>query len=604
MMRRVAWLLDSGEDPESILVCTFTRTAVDDLRTALKNLFVDGANRVQATTLHSFCFRVLLKASVLELTCRAPRPLAAYEERFLLEDLTSEIFGGIQAKEDRLQAFSAVWARLQHEEPGWPSEFRDQEFEKELTAWLRFHAAMLIGELVPLTLRYLRDNPTAPERNAFDNVLVDEYQDLNKAEQVLVDLLGESAQTMILGDGDQSIYSFKYAHPEGISTFEISHPGTQTERLSECRRLPQRVVEIANALIAHNVQSERRALNPRPDNPEGEILVLQWQTLEEETEGIARLIKERIDAGSVKAGEILVLAPQRRMGYAIRDKLNSLGINAHSVFREQLLEGNPKTFDRCRPQEAVTLLKLLVNPEDRVALRCWCGFGSSTLGRGEWNKLRQHCESTGKTPKEALEHLADGSYPATGMRHITERFRMLRSRLAELAELRDADLIDALLPANAEWAAELRDVASALPADEFTADELREWLEGVILRQDAPIHVDYVRVMSLYKAKGLTANLVAVVGCVDGLIPFLKDRPTIEEQDRALEEQRRLFYVALTRVRQTLILSNFSHISFKQTKQMGIRSGGYDATGARVIASRFLQELGPTSPRPLAGKGL
>ena len=85
---------------------------------------------------------------------------------------------------------------------------------------------MLIGELVPETLRYLRNNPAAPDCAAFSHILVDEYQDLNTAEQELVQLLAGQAQFTIIGDEDQSIYSFKYAHPEGIAEFHARHPDT------------------------------------------------------------------------------------------------------------------------------------------------------------------------------------------------------------------------------------------------------------------------------------------------------------------------------------------------------------------------------------------
>lgn len=107
--------------------------------------------------------------------------------------------------------------------------------------WLQFHEAILIGELVPETLRYLRENPASPHRRAFDHVLVDEYQDLNRAEQVLLDLLAEAGHLIVIGDEDQSIYSFKYADPQGIATFDETHPGTHDEQLDDSRRWPSRL---------------------------------------------------------------------------------------------------------------------------------------------------------------------------------------------------------------------------------------------------------------------------------------------------------------------------------------------------------------------------
>lgn len=124
----------------------------------------------------------------------------------------------------------------------------DQAFHDVLIDWLTFHRAVLIGELIPLALRYLRENPAASERGSFDHVLVDEYQDLNRAEQVLIDLLCEVSTQTLVGGPDQSIYSFRHAHPLGIITFADTHPGTYDEALTECGRCPSAVVTLADHL--------------------------------------------------------------------------------------------------------------------------------------------------------------------------------------------------------------------------------------------------------------------------------------------------------------------------------------------------------------------
>jgi superfamily I DNA/RNA helicase len=111
-------------------------------------------------------------------------------------------------------AFNAAWARLQSEEPGWPGHKIDVAFHEALLSWLRFHQAMLVGELVPVALGYLRNNPESPFRTAYDHVFTDEYQDLDKAEQVLIDLLAKNGSHTIVGDEDQSIYSFKHANAQ------------------------------------------------------------------------------------------------------------------------------------------------------------------------------------------------------------------------------------------------------------------------------------------------------------------------------------------------------------------------------------------------------
>ena len=170
MMRRAARLLEEGTEPRRILVCTFTRTAATDLKKSLTELGVCGADDVRAITIHSFCFGLLARAAVMEITGRAPRPLLHFEERFMVNDLCGGGFGGVRDCGRRLKAFDAAWSRLQSDEPGWPDDPIDRAFQQQLIAWLRFYKAMLIGELVPEALAYLRNNSEARNNLGFVQV--------------------------------------------------------------------------------------------------------------------------------------------------------------------------------------------------------------------------------------------------------------------------------------------------------------------------------------------------------------------------------------------------------------------------------------------------
>lgn len=530
---------------------------------------------------------------------RVPRPLLKFEERFLLEDLCGTNGEGIRALTKRLNALAAAWARLQSEEPGWPHDQQDQGFLHALEAWLRFHEAMLIGELVPESLRFLRDNPVSPYRPRFAHVLVDEYQDLNRAEQVLLDELTAVGSLTVVGDEDQSIYSFKYAHPEGIAEFHRDHPETHDESLDECRRCPRLVVSMANTLIERNSVRTVRVLHPRPSNPYGEVLVVQWPSMRHEAEGIATFVQQRIQADGVEPGRVLVLAPRRQFGYAIRDALNGKHVPAHSFFYEEALDGNPTEQAECAAQEAFTLLTLLARPEDRVALRCWCGFGSTSLRSNAWARVRQYCESTGKSPRSVLEELVAERLTLAYTTPVVERFRLLQQRLAVLHGLQGMDLVNTVFPMSDTWAEPLRVVAETFDDDSEPAT-LLDMIQRGITQPELPIDVDYVRVISLHKSKGLTADVVVVTGCIEGLIPTLPRDATPQEKLRALEEQRRLFYVAITRTRQTLVLSSVTRLPVADAYRMGAQVRGH-GNHAPTIASRFLSELGPSRPAATPG---
>jgi ATP-dependent DNA helicase UvrD/PcrA len=598
MKRRVMRLLQEDEDPKRILACTFTRTAARDIAKEIVGLGVEGAEKVWAGTLHGLCFSILQRQEVLQATGRVVRPLAKTEVRFLLQDLQSK-FHGVKKTDKRLKAFEAAWARLQSEEPGWPEDPVDQAFQGELLDWLKFMEGMLVGEIVPVTLRYMQDNPLCPERSRFDHVIVDEFQDLNRAEQVLVDLLAGQATMTIIGDEDQSIYSFKHAHPDGITDFHDDHPGMHDETLDVCRRCPTKVVALANSLIKNNKTCSGRPLKPRVENGAGKVSIVQWQSMAAEAEGIADYVLKRIEEDGVSAGEVLILAPRRQMGHAVRDALGERGVVAHSFFSEQALDGNPKDLDKCEAQQAYALMTLLADPEDRVALRCWSGFGSATLNENGWSRLQRHCEQDGESPRHVLEELVSGEIKIPHTKLVVERFKLLQEREEELEALSGHPLADALFPEGEEWSEPLRGVVKQkFPTNKgFTRLELLEEVRAGVTQMDTPTDVPYVRVMSLHKSKGLTSRVVIVMGCNEGLIPRIDYDDPPAEQKRSLEEQRRLFYVALTRTTETLILSSIAHIPMAHALQMGlgVQGGG---------ASQFIAQLGPSKPQAISGDEL
>ncbi len=605
LMRRVTRLLEAGATPNRILVCTFTRAAAGDLKKEVLALGVAGAERVQAKTLHSLCFGILSQADVPAIIGRAPRPLLDFEVRLLLEDLKAYGQGSVKGCKKKIEAFNADWARLQSENPGWPSNDSDRVCHDVLSNWLKFHRAMLIGELIPMTLHFLRENPASEFRHAFDHVLVDEYQDLNRAEQVLLDELKGAGKMAVIGDEDQSIYSFRYAHPEGIAEFAQTHEGTQDEGLTVCRRCPPNVVSMANSLIANNLARTPRELLPMEGRKNGEVYTVQWTTMNEEIKGIASFIHQRIKSGSVQPGRILILTQRHLIGYALRDELNKLGNTTHSFFQEQELDGNPKDLTKCQAQQAFTLLTLLADPEDRVALRCWCGFGNSTcLNSQAWQRLRAHCEQTGESPRAVFEKLVTKEVEIPRTQTLIARYNELVEQLSKLQNLRGQVLIDALFPDGEPWTDSFRQIASfalLTEEDEFDAAKLVKVLRERVVQPETPTNVDYVRVMSLHKSKGLTADLVVVAGCVEGLIPQMDYEASENEQKRQLEEQRRLFYVAITRTTKTLVLSSVTMMDKKLALQMGVKPRSYSGSEVYTVTSPFVRELGSSCPFPLVG---
>ena len=303
----------------------------------------------------------------------------------------------------------------------------------------------------------------------------------------------------------------------------------------------------------------------------------------------------------MSAGEVLILAPRRQIGYLVRDALLERQVVAHSFFSEQALDGNPKELNESQAQQAYALLTLLADPEDRVALRCCCGFGSDSLGQAGWQRIRSRSEETGESPRQILEQLTAGELKIHHTKPVVDRFRELLIQEEAVAGLNGQALADALFPEAEEWAEPLRTIvrSSFQPEAAFNAEDLLDEIRTGVTQMETPTDVDFVRVMSLHKSKGLTARAVIVMGCIEGLVPNIDFRATPVERQRSLEEQRRVFYVALTRTTETLILSSVMFIPVQQAYEMRL-----GVAGGAVQASRFMNELGPTRPAAIAGNVL
>lgn len=605
MKRRVARLLEAGIDPQLILPVTFTRVAAEDLHRELVGMGVEGCDRLRGTTLHSLALRSLMRHHVLAATGRTPRPLNDFELKPLEYDLVSH--GGLREVRRRIRAYESAWARLQHDAPGVAQAAEDVAFAHDLVQWLRFHEAMLIGEVIPMFHEYLRLNPAAPERTEFIHILVDEYQDLNKAEQSTIQLLSGNADVCIVGDDDQSIYSFKHAHPEGIRDWIEINAGAEDLTLAECRRCPTRVVDMANSLIARNqMRPVPRRLTPLPANGEGDVRIIQYETLEAEIAGVAATITDLVEAGT-HPGDILVLAQRGVIGTPIFERLVANAVPVRSYYAEAELDSDDA-------QIRFALLKLFVNRDDRVALRWLLGLGSDNWRAPAYRRIRERCAAENLSPWQVLSQVADGQHDIAHVGPIVTRFVAIRTQLEQLENCADIRaVIDEVFPDGNGGTRELRAVSLTVldSLAEGGADRSRFLAELVsaIAAPEVPSEIEDVRIMSLHKSKGLSAPVTIIAGCVEGLLPMRPD-PRLSPQAQAahLEEQRRLFYVGITRVKASpaaaqpgvLILTNSRQMPLATAMGAGISPAGQNYGTAHLIASRFLGELGPAAPQPVA----
>lgn len=605
MKRRVARLLESGVAPNTILPVTFTRVAAEDLHRELVVMGVPGCDQLEGVTLHSLALNKLMRNAVLAATGRVPRPLNEFELEPLISDLVTNDRGR-RAIRRSIGAFEAAWARLQHQQPGYAPNASDADFEADLLDWMRFHKAMLIGEVIPQLYNFLYANPGARERTEYRQILVDEYQDLNRAEQGIINLISDAADVCIVGDDDQSIYSFKHAHPEGIRDWLNDNAGADDLGLDDCRRCPTTVVAMANSLIGVNRQRPvPRPLNPVTANGPGDVRIIQFPTIQREVSGVTTLIAGLIRSGT-PPGDILLLTQSRAFGLPLYEAMVARGVPTKSYYAEAELEHEPA-------QKAFALLKLFVDRDDRVALRWLVGLNGNNHHTAGYRRVRQHCETFGCSPWEALDQLARGVIQIRHTNRISQSFQEIMTILNELEALPSLrSVVDYLFPSGQNGIRDLRDLALLTLDNGAEGDRERfvRELSIAISRPEIPSEIHDVRIMSLHKSKGLSAPVTIIAGCVEGLLPRAPDEDaTPAEQASHLEEQRRLFYVGITRVKAqptdrkpgTLILTYCQEMPIRDVLQVGIRPEQRQGGRALLHASRFIRELGPSAPAPTRG---
>ena len=194
-----------------------------------------------------------------------------------------------------------------------------------------------------------------------------------------------------------------------------------------------------------------------------------------------------------------------------------------------------------------------------------------------------------------------GELELKGVKDLVKKFVELKTELAAISPLEGGALIDYLFPESEQDNNVVREASSLANAEAKNQQEIYEALTSVVTQPATPEEGEFVRVMSLHKSKGLTSKVVIVAGCIEGLIPYLEKDWTPAEREANIQEQRRLFYVALTRAKDILLVSSFATMERRLSYKIGARvKSGYEAQ-ASTVSSRFLGELGPSAPQPVAG---
>ena len=571
--------------PWQILAITFTNKAANELKDRLSDMLGEPGGEIWASTFHSACVRILRRECesigfsshfTIYDTDDSKRMIKDCQRQLNIDDKylsQKTVLSEISRAKDELigpEDYGTDGPR------GYDRKKEDiKRIYKLYQQMLKNADAMDFDDIIVNTVRLLQENPQCREyyQRRFRYIMVDEYQDTNHAQYVLVSLLAEGHKNIcVVGDDDQSIYSFRGANIENILSFEEQFENAAVIRLEENYRSTSTILDAANAVIANN--TERKGKNLWTSNGRGDKIELHTCTDElEEGRFIADSIIEKAADGR-SFSDFAVLYRTNAQSANIERALVRSGIPYRVI-------GGHRFYDRKEIRDAIAYLSVVANPNDNVRLRRIInepkrGIGETTmnnvgliasqLGESMFDVMRRADEYSAlnrSAPKlklftEMIEHFAGRFEAGT----LADGLRMILNETGYIAAL---SLDEETKEERIENLDELYSTLARYEQENGEDATLQGFLEEVALLSDIDNYdeqLDTVVLMTLHSAKGLEFPVVFLAGMENGLFPSMQNI----EEPHALEEERRLAYVGITRAKKELCLTNaFSRMQYGKT---------------------------------------
>jgi DNA helicase-2/ATP-dependent DNA helicase PcrA len=598
---RIARLVAGGADPRRILAVTFTNKAAGEMRERVAHLLstrlrLSDVGGFWAGTFHAISARLLRQYGE---AIGVPRDFVIYDvddQRRLLSRVLTDL-----NISDRLfpvrQVLSAL-DNLKNQGLG-PDEAPSNDYYADIIAKvyrvyserLRAAHATDFGGLLLEALRLCREPTPAREMLAtrFDHVLVDEFQDTNSVQYGFVRFLAaRSGSITVVGDEDQSIYKWRGADIRNILDFERDHPGTRVIKLEQNYRSTGHILRAANAIIARN--TERREKRLFTQEGLGDLIVLfEGETERDEAEFVGGRIADGL-ARDMSPRDYAVFYRTNAQSRVLEDALRARNIPYKVI-------GGTRFFDRAEIKDLISYLRVVANASDDVALGRVVNVPARGIGEATMERLAAVARERHTSLWGAMEvAVADESLLGSGARKKLAAFLELvvglrgeapglgpadlAERVLELSGYRDALAAEASPEADGRLENLLELVAQMREYEKETEEPtLHGFLERIALASDVDGYdpeKGAVSLMTVHTAKGLEFPSVFITGMEERIFPHARS----VDDDAAIEEERRLCYVAVTRARRHL------HLSRVRRRRLS----GQELPG---IPSRFLSELPP-----------
>lgn len=621
--KRVAHLLNNGATPNNIYVISFTRATCAELRRRIQAFCSNQpcssiVHQIHISTMHSLALKILRRANLLtSYPSGIPIMLDDWEHRYIYDkELASEIGCTLtRATEIRL-AHDARWQTLnpQHIDQAQITPSEIQGFNAFHATRTNLYSCVLPGEIIFKCVEALQLGALQPSQlPRIDHLIVDEYQDLNACDQEFVRQLSAQNTTLfIAGDDDQSIYSFRHANPNGIVQFDQTYPRSSTHVLTDCFRCSPAILNAASQLITYNPNRYPKNLTPLYGTAippvQGRFMIWSFPTAQQEARAIAESCRELINAGMAgREDEILILISNRRVQLnLLTQELGNLGLPFEPPRGANLTENESI-------RAVYSILRITrdrtTGEEDYLAYRDLLDLLSG-VGHATAKSIADACISNNQNFRQlfnlpSLPHWLAGRAPSAVARisaviQTVGGWNMvdtLATHASEIADLLATQIFTSGInaPNNiALW----NSLASALP-QEMTLEELIQFLSAdtesdqqAILdlvaqrvgaaQPSTPAPVQRrIRILTMHGAKGLSGKIVFIPGVEQGIMPSSR----AIQATGLLIEQRRLFYVSMTRSMACCIISHSALHTGAEAMALG------QSYNVRLSRSQFLNEM-------------
>lgn len=569
---RIAYMLENGVEPWSVLAITFTNKAAEEMKQRVISLVGPVAENMWISTFHSACLRILRRDAETIGYKRDFSIYDTYDQKSLVKQCISEmnLRDDMFPEREVLKNISRLKDSLITPEDylnAVGSDYRKGKIAQVYELYqkkLRNNMAMDFDDIIMKTVELFRKDESVLEfyRKKFRYILVDEYQDTNKAQYVLIDLLAQGHRNIcVVGDDDQSIYRFRGSDLRNILEFEVDYPDAKVIKLETNYRSTSNIIKAANEVIKNNLGRKDKTMIPA--RSKGDRIKL-FTAFSDNDEGhfVSKEIK-KLYADGRNYNEFAVLYRTNAQSRIFEDSFMRNSI----PYR---LLGGLKFYDRKEIKDIMAYARLLNNPFDEVSLRRIINVPKRAIGDATVDKIHQFALENEMAMFDVLTDIETlGILSGRSLNSVIEFRDLIMGLMADSTDREVSATFDDIVEKtgylrelsksrNPEDISRVENIEELINAtaqfDETKGGTLQEFLEETALIADVDKYdedADAVVMMTVHTAKGLEFPVVFMVGMENGLFPGAQSMDDPEE----MEESRRLAYVGMTRAKDILYMT-------------------------------------------------